>query len=352
MIETVELAPGYRVSRLLKGGWQLSLGHGNATTTADQAVTDMMAFADAGITGFDCADIYTGVEELIGLFRERYRQARGQEALDRIKVHTKFVPDWSTLARIERASVNDVIDRSRQRLRQDRLDLVQFHWWNYEAAGLAETAHWLGELQRAGKIDQLGGTNFDTRRTAALVDAGMKLVSMQVQYSLLDARPENGLAALAARHGIGLLCYGALAGGFLGARWLGQPEPTGSLENRSLTKYKLIIDEFGGWDLFQALLRVLKRIADKHGVGIGAVATRHVLDRPQVAGVIVGARNAQHLADMLAADGLRLDAEDKTGLGAILAERKGPDGDTFALERDRQGPHGRIMKYDLNTVPA
>jgi aryl-alcohol dehydrogenase-like predicted oxidoreductase len=104
--------------------------------------------------------------------------------------------------------------------------------------------------------------------------------------------------------------------------------------------------------LFQALLRVLKRIADKHGVGIGAVAARTMLDRPQVAGVIVGARSARHLADTLAADRLRLDAEDKTSLGAILAERKGPSGDTFELERDREGPHGRIMKYDLNTAPA
>src|SRR5262249_29660737 len=154
-----------------------------------------------------------------------------------------------------------------------------------------------------------------------------------VQYSLLDARPEHGLAALAARHRIGLLCYGALAGGFLGERWLAAPEPKGPFENRSLTKYKLIIDEFGGWEPFQLLLRTLKRIGDKHGVGIGAVAVRHVLDRPQVAGVIVGARSARHLAETLAADRLRLDTEDKLAIAAILAERKGPTGDTFDLER-------------------
>jgi aryl-alcohol dehydrogenase-like predicted oxidoreductase len=352
MIETVELAPGYRVSRLLKGGWQLSQGHGGTDADAEQAVADMIAFADAGITGFDCADIYTGVEELVGMFREQYRRDRGREAGDRIKVHTKFVPDWSVLARVDRAYVETIIDRSRRRLRQERLDLVQFHWWNYAVPHLAETAYCLTELQMAGKIDQLGGTNFDMPHTAVLLDAGMKLASMQVQYSLLDARPENGLVALAARHGIGLLCYGALAGGFLGERWLGQPEPKGPLENRSLTKYKLIIDDFGGWDLFQALLRLLKRIARKHAVGIGAVATRYVLDRPQVAGVIVGARNARHLADTLAVDRLRLDADDNAALAAILSERRGPKGDTFELERDREGPHGRIMKYDLNTAPA
>jgi len=70
MIATVDLAPGYRVSRLLKGGWQLSDGHGDAVEQA-AAIADMVAFADAGFTGFDCADIYTGVEALIGAFRER-----------------------------------------------------------------------------------------------------------------------------------------------------------------------------------------------------------------------------------------------------------------------------------------
>jgi len=351
-METVELAPGYRISRLIKGGWQLSMGHGSAPASAEVAVTDMMSFADAGITTFDSADIYTGVEELIGQFREHYRQVRGNEALASVKVHTKFVPDWSALSGVDRAYVVRVIDRSLRRLRQERLDLVQFHWWNYDVPRLAEVAHWLSELQGQGKIDRLGGTNFDTWHTRALLEAGIELASMQVQYSLLDARPENGLAALAARHGFSLLCYGALAGGFIGERWLGLPEPRGALENRSLTKYKLIIDDFGGWDLFQELLRALKRIADKHGVGIGAVAIRHVLDRPRVAGVIVGARDTSHLAGILAVDRLRLDRADETALAAILAQRRGPRGDTFELERDRTGRHGSIMKYELNTFPA
>src|SRR5690242_3493183 len=236
MIEAVELAPGYRVSRLLKGGWQLSDGHG-AAVDRKAAIDDMIAFAEAGITGFDCADIYTGVEALIGAFRERYRRLRGEGALARLKVHTKLVPDWSRLGQVERRYVESVIDRSRQRLGQERLDLVQFHWWSCDAPGMVETAQWLAELQRDGRIDQLGGTNFDTARTAILLEAGIRLVSMQVQYSLLDARPENGLVALARQRGVQLICYGALAGGFIGERWLGAAEPSAPFDNRSLTKY-------------------------------------------------------------------------------------------------------------------
>ena len=54
-----------------------------------------------------------------------------------------------------------------------------------------------------------------------------------------------------------LLCYGTVAGGFLSERWLGIPEPQEPFANRSLVKYKLIIDDFGGWDLFKELLRTL-----------------------------------------------------------------------------------------------
>ncbi|HEX2552622.1 MAG TPA: aldo/keto reductase [Microvirga sp.] len=346
--ETIELAPGYRISRVLRGGWQLAGGHGEVEE--ERAILDMAAFLDAGVTAFDCADIYTGVEEMIGLFRERMLAERGAEALSRLKVHTKFVPDWDDLPRVDGGYVRAIIERSLRRLRAERLDLVQFHWWNYAIPGAVEAALVLRDLQREGKIDRIGGTNFDTPHTRALLDAGVPLVSMQVQYSLLDDRPEHGLVALCAERGVGLLCYGTVAGGFLSERWLGQPEPGEAFANRSLTKYKLIIDDFGGWDLFQELLRTLQAVGRKHGVGITAVATRWILDRPQVAGAIIGARYAEHLADNLTVFRFALDAEDRAAIGAVLARRGGPQGDTFALERDREGRHGRIMKYNLNKV--
>jgi len=145
-----------------------------------------------------------------------------------------------------------------------------------------------------------------------------------------------------------LLCYGTVAGGFLSARWLGQPAPAEPLANRSLVKYRLIIEEFGGWDAFQALLSALDGIARRHDVSITAVATRWVLDQPHVAGAIVGARYAEHLPDNLRVFDFALDADDRAVLAPILAAAPGPAGDTYSLERDREGPHGRIMKYDLN----
>jgi aryl-alcohol dehydrogenase-like predicted oxidoreductase len=347
-IPTASLRAGYDISRIICGGWQLAGGHGPVDPAA--AVDNLVAYAEAGIFTFDCADIYTGVEELIGAARKEIGRRHGAEARAAIKIHTKCVPDLDKLAEVDRTYIRNIVETSLKRLGTERLDLVQFHWWDYEVPGYLDAAGWLKELQREGKIDRLGGTNFDTPHTAELVAAGIDVVSMQVQYSLLDSRPENGLVDFSRAHGIGLLCYGTVAGGFLSDRWLDRPEPVPPFENRSLTKYKLIIDDFGGWSLFQGLLGALRRIADRHGTDIASVASRAMLDRPAVAAVIVGTRSRAHVAANAALAAIPLTASDHAEIAVVLAKRQGPAGDTFALERDRTGRHGAIMKYNLNKV--
>ncbi len=349
-MERLRIAADYEISRVIRGGWQMAVGH-SAAQSADP-IADMIAFADAGVTTFDCADIYTGVEELIGAFRRRYRDLRGEEAARRIRVHTKFVPDLDLLPRIQKSDVERVIDRSLQRLGVERLDLVQFHWWDYEVARWLETAHWLDELRRAGKLRLLGGTNFDTRHMLDILESGVPLATMQVQYSLLDRRPAKEMVAAAAKHGVWLLGYGAVAGGFLSDKWLGAAAPGDDLENRSLIKYRLVIEEFGGWALFQRLLAALRRVADRHGVDVATVASAAALQRDRVAAVIVGARNRSHLEANLAVWALRFTDDDRNDIDAVLAEAKDLPGDVYALERDRTGRHGAIMKYNLNREVA
>ena len=345
-MERFRLAADYEISRVIRGGWQMAAGH-SAARSADP-IADMIAFADSGVTTFDCADIYTGVEELIGEFRSRYRDLRGEEAAKRIRVHTKFVPDLDILSGIQKSDVERIIDRSLKRLNMQRLDLVQFHWWDYAAPRWLDTAHWLDELRRAGKVRLLGGTNFDTQHMLEIIESGVALASMQVQYSLLDRRPAKAMAAAAAKHGVWLLCYGAVAGGFLSDKWLGASAPDGELENRSLVKYRLIIEEFGGWALFQRLLAVLRRIADRHGVDVSTIATTAALQRDRVAAVIVGARNQSHLPANLAVSALKLTEEERGDIEAAVAEANDLPGDVYTLERDRTGPHGAIMKYNLS----
>ena len=341
-VPTIALAPGYRIPRIIRGGWQLSGDHG--AVDRERALSEMATFVEAGLGTVDGADIYTGVEAMYGEFNAR-RKALG---LPRLQVHTKFVPDHGDLARVDGSYVRRIVTRSLERLRLERLDLVQFHWWDYQVPGWIEAAQALEALRQEGLIANIGGTNFDTPHTAAMLDAGVPLVSMQVQYSLLDRRPQTALAGLCTARGMQLLCYGTLAGGFFSERWLGQPEPLTGITNRSLIKYKLVIDEFGGWAAFQALLRTLQGIGARHGVSIATVATRWVLEQPAVAAAIVGARYADRLGETLAVFELQLDGADHAAIDTILAQHPGPAGDTYTLERDKSGPHGRIMKYDLN----
>jgi aryl-alcohol dehydrogenase-like predicted oxidoreductase len=343
----ITLPCGYTISRLIKGGWQLAGGHG--AIERDRALADMAAFVAAGIDTFDCADIYTGVEALIGEFlRSRAELASGEPA-PLVRVHTKCVPDLAALPTLHPSDIEGIIDRSRARLGVDALDLVQFHWWDYDRGDVIAAARTLEALRTAGKIRHIGVTNFDTPRLRALLEAGIPVVSHQLQYSLLDRRPAGPMAALCQERGVAMLAYGSVAGGFFSERWLGAPEPGDALENRSLVKYRLIIDEFGGWSRFQELLRVLDAIARRHDVRIGTVAIRWTLDQPGVAAAIVGARHAGHLEHTRRAIDLQLTDADRDEIGAAIAGASGPAGDVYALERDREGVHGRIMRYNLNT---
>jgi aryl-alcohol dehydrogenase-like predicted oxidoreductase len=347
-MERFRLAPQYSISRVIKGGWQLAGGHGSIER--EQALADMRQYVEAGITTFDCADIYTGVEELIGEFLRRHQRAMRDGQLPDVQVHTKYVPDLDTLPTLSRRDVEAVVDRSLQRLGVERLDLVQFHWWDYDIPGYVEAAWHLEALRKAGKVRHIAVTNFDVPHLEEILEAGVPVVSNQVQYSVLDRRPERGMVDLCERHGISLLCYGTMAGGFLSDRYVGVLEPAPPFENRSLTKYKLIIDDFGGWPLFQQLLTTLKGIARKHRVSLATVATRTILQKRGVGAAIVGVRHARHLPDTLHLFSFVQDKDDLDAIERITEGAQGPAGDVYALERVKGGKHAVIMKTNLNRI--
>jgi len=126
-------------------------------------------------------------------------------------------------------------------------------------------------------------------------------------------------------HNITLLTYGTLCGGLLSEAYLGQPEPRSAVLNTaSLRKYKQMIDAWGGWALFQELLQVLKQIADQHGVSLANVAVRAMLDRPSVAGVIVGVRLGvtDHRTDNARVFEGALTPEDHARIQAVLGKSR------------------------------
>lgn len=346
MIEKqINLTPDYQTCRVINGGWQLSEGHKLQGQIDFNAVINAFhQLADKGFNTFDCADIYTGVEELIGQF---IQQRRTQNGLDDIHVHTKFVPDLSILDQVNFDYVEKIITRSLKRLNKEQLDLVQFHWWDYEIPGCLDIAGHLVRLQEKGLIKNLGTTNFDTEHLQQLVDAGYPLVSNQTQYSVLDRRPEKKMVDFCLQNNVKLLCYGSLAGGFLSERWLGQPEPT-KLENRSLVKYQLVIDDSVGWSGYQKLLTLMKEIGELRGCSLSNVASMYVLNKPAVASVIIGTRSEHHIQSNERLFTTELLADDIQRIDDFLNQHAIPDGEPFELERLEGGKHRNIMKMNLN----
>lgn len=317
-------------SGLIRGCWQLSRGHG-AGWSRDLAFSALDAAASRpGPLYLDCADIYTGVEALLGEWMAK-RGVTGEQVV----VHTKFVPDLGVLPRIDRGYVRGIVQRSRDRLGVARLELVQYYWWDRAVPGWIEAAEWLAELRNDGVIRHIGVTNLDRNALRTLLDAGIPVVTNQVQLSLLDRRPLAGLDRFCLERGVALLCYGTLGGGLLSA--------SRGPESRSLTKYRLIVDEVGGPAVLERVRAALSAIAARKGAGIADVAAAYALSRPAVAAVIVGLSRRGLTADPGA---VRLGRRDIDRLEAAVPATV--PGGVYEAERDRTGPHGRIMRYDLN----
>ena len=300
--------------------WQVSGAHGRIER--EQALDSMAAHVDAGFTTWDLADHYGPAEDFVGEYRRRYVAERGEPALAGLQFCTKWVPRPGAMPR---AVVEAAIATSRRRMATETLDLLQFHWWDYADRRYLDALARLADLRDAGAIRHLGLTNFDTERLAGILDHGIRIVSNQVQFSLIDRRPEVRMAPLCRARGVQLLAYGTVCGGLLSERYLGQPEPRGSaLNTASLQKYARMVDAWGGWRLFQELLAALREVAARHAVSIPTVAVRWVLDRPAVAGAILGRRLGltDHRADNARVFAVALDAEDRQRIDVVLARSR------------------------------
>ncbi|MBA2268208.1 MAG: aldo/keto reductase [Nitrosopumilus sp.] len=282
-----QLGPDLTIHRIVNGMWQVAGGHGYIDH--ELAIEDMMKYNEAGFTSWDLADIYGPAEDFIGQFRRRLSEIKGKEELDRIQALTKWVPQPG---RITYSIVKENIQKSLNRLGVDSLDLLQFHWWDYDNPYYMDALKYLSDLRDEGIIKHIGLTNFDTERMQIMMDSGLKIVSNQIQYSIIDRRPEVKMMSFCQEHNIRLLAYGSLCGGLMSERYLRRTqEPSATeLDTLSLRKYKKMIDIWGGWSLFQELLSTLNEIAQKHNVSIANVATRYVLEKPAVAGAIIGVR--------------------------------------------------------------
>ncbi|MCV0392380.1 MAG: aldo/keto reductase [Nitrosopumilus sp.] len=309
-LERANLAKDLEICRILNGMWQVAGGHGQINF--ELAISEMLQYHKDGFTTWDLADIYGPAESLIGNFRETL----GNEK-EKSQAFTKFVPNPGPMSK---SIVTHYIEQSLKKMKTNCIDLLQFHWWDYNNSSYIDALHHLSNLQREQKIKHLGLTNFDTERVKILIENNFEIISNQVQYSILDQRPEKIMTSYFAKHGIKILTYGTLLGGFFSEKYLDQDEPhRGNLITASLQKYKNMIDVWGGWSLFQELLHILDNIAKKHNCSIANIATRYILDKPQVAGVIIGARLgiSNHREDNSNVFNFKLEQEDISSIKSI-----------------------------------
>jgi aryl-alcohol dehydrogenase-like predicted oxidoreductase len=322
-----QLTPDLKICRLLTGMWQVSGSHGSIVP--QRAIAAMVKYHQAGFTTWDLADHYGPAEDFIGAYRRKIltsdrpiiKKAVAPPGIP-AQALTKWVPQPGNMSR---SVVEEKINLSLRRMGTTCLDLLQFHWWDYSDDRYLDALKHLMDLQAAGKIKHLALTNFDTDHLQRVLDAGITIVSNQVQFSIVDQRPLVKMTEFCQAHDVQLLAYGTLCGSLISAKYLGQPNPTRyQLNTASLRKYKSIIEPWGGWELFQTLLQTLQTIATKHQVSLSNVAVRYILDQPTVAGAIVGARLSvsEHLEDNTQIFSLTLDDADREALLAVSDRSK------------------------------
>lgn len=316
------LAPDLKISRILTGLWQVAdmERDGNALDL-DQAAKALLPYIEAGLTTFDMADHYGSAELIVGRLHQKY------VTKDTVQLLTKWVPPPG---KVSKASVKKAVQLSLDRMKLETLDLLQYHAWNYADPAWLDQLFWLQELCNEGLIKHIGLTNFDTAHTKMVLDSGIKIVSNQVCFSLLDQRAKTAMLALCQQYGIKLLAFGTVAGGFLSEKWLEKPEPKlDTLSTWSEMKYKRFIDQTGSWQTFQNLLETLAQIAENNSIGIANVASRYILEQNGVGGVIIGSRpgKSEHIQSNLRILETTLAAKDAQKIEAILAQLNAISGD-------------------------
>jgi aryl-alcohol dehydrogenase-like predicted oxidoreductase/enamine deaminase RidA (YjgF/YER057c/UK114 family) len=294
---------------------------GGKSLDLDKAAKALLPYIEAGLTTFDMADHYGSAELIVGQLHKKY------VAKDKIQLFTKWVP---TPGISSKESVREAVHLSLKRMQLEKLDLLQYHAWNYADPAWLDQLFWLQELREEGLIQHLGLTNFDTAHLRMILTSGIKVVSNQVCFSLLDQRAKQNMLALCAEFGIKILAFGTVAGGFLSEKWLNIPEPNiNQLATWSEMKYKRFIDQTGSWQNFQELLITLSEIAENKSVGIANIASAYILAQNGVGGIIVGARlgKSEHINSNSQLFGITLSDTELLKIETALAHLKPIGGD-------------------------
>lgn len=347
MDEFVRLSDKLTIPRIVIGLWQIAdMEKDGNILDPENASGYLNSYADNGFTAFDMADHYGSSEIIAGVFKNKHQLS------DKINLFTKWVP---VPGKISRDSTREAVKKALSRMNQPQIDLMQFHAWHYQDSSWIDALNYLKDLQDEGLIKNIGVTNFDTSHLRIAISSGIPIVSNQICYSLLDRRASFEMSELCKEFNIKLFAFGTLAGGFLSNRWLGKNEPKIDNDlNWSQMKYKRFIDITGGWGKFQKLLEQLDLIAEKKNTSIANISSRYILEDPNVASVIIGARLGEnnHIEDHKKISNITLSLEEKNLISKSLNLLKRVPGDCG--DEYRKPPYltaSGDLSHHLDSIP-
>jgi aryl-alcohol dehydrogenase-like predicted oxidoreductase len=272
----------------------------------DESVRIIHRALDAGINFVDTADVYSGgeSEEIVG---KALAGGRRDHVVLATKVHGSMGDDPNEFGNHRRWIVTEV-ENSLRRLKTDWIDLYQIHRPEQDT-DIDETLGALTDLVRAGKVRYIGSSTFPASQ---IVEAQWtaerrgreRFVCEQPPYSLLARGVEADVLPTCLRHGIGVIPWSPLAGGWLSGKWR---KDSGDLTSRRSAmiprRYDLSIPaNQRKLDAADALAR----LADEAGLSLVEMAIAFVIRHPAVTAAIIGPRTMEHLESQLPAAGVEL----------------------------------------------
>ncbi len=271
------------------------------------------AALDAGVTFFDTAEMYGA-----GKSEEYLGRALGSRR-NEVAVATKFGHHTSgPESGGSPAYIQQAVEGSLRRLGTDRIDLYQFHQPDPRTP-LEETLGALADLVRAGKVREIGCSNFTEEQLRAAEDAaqgqGVHFVSVQNQYNMLRRDAEQELLPECERQGLAFLPYTPLANGLLTGKFrAGKPVPQGTRIADPGDRASQVLTERN-----LALVEDLISFAQAHDRSLLDLAVSWLLARPVVASVFAGATKPEQVRANVAAAGWTLTPEELKDIDSILA---------------------------------
>jgi aryl-alcohol dehydrogenase-like predicted oxidoreductase len=302
---------GLRVSRIAFGTWQLGGEWGRFDE--DAAITAIRRARELGVNFFDTAQAYGfgASERLLGkALRDELTRNR-----DQVVIATKGALRMTDSGLVRDASpewLRRGVDASLTSLGIDHIDLYQVHWPDPKIPA-TETADALRELVAEGKIGHVGVSNYDAQQMAEFART-LPVETLQPPYHLFRRDIEDKVLPYSREHNIGVLVYGPLAHGLL----------TGTLtENTTFAsddwRSNSAVFTGGSYRHNLAVVNVLDKFAADRGMTVSQLAIAWTLANPAVQVAIVGARQAHHVQDSLAAADLSLSKADLAAIDKIMA---------------------------------